>query len=281
MTRKSNVPAPPEASSQHLPPQVPARPPHRRGRRRRDAGLPDDRQGAGRPDRDALAEHLAVEGHLPRVRARLRQEGQRHDRRRPQDRGAARRRGGAGLRPARRRVQGHAGRRPRRAGLPLRQAERAGAVEFRPGLRHGRQHAAVLAQVRRRQGTAGQALRLDRRQRAVVPVRPDGDAAAGLVQEADHQARRLQGPEVPHQRPGDRPVHRDGRGGERAARRRDRAGDGPRPARRRPSSTTPPPTASSASPTSPRSACCRATTRAPRPSRSCSTSRSTMRCRRR
>ena len=34
------------------------------------------------------------------------------------------------------------------------------------------QHAAVLAQVRRRQGTARQALRVDRRQRRVVPLRP-------------------------------------------------------------------------------------------------------------
>ena len=59
-----------------------------------------------------------------------------------------------------------------------------------PGVRHGRQHAARLAQVRRRQGAAGQALRLDRRQRRVVPVRPDGDAAARLVQEADHQGRK-------------------------------------------------------------------------------------------
>ena len=29
----------------------------------------------------ALAEHMAVEGYLPRIRARLRQDGQRHDRR--------------------------------------------------------------------------------------------------------------------------------------------------------------------------------------------------------
>ena len=72
-----------------------------------------------------------------------------------------------------------------------------------------------------------------------------------------------------------------GRGGERAARRRDRAGDGPRPARRgrvqqrllRPRR--------SASPTSPRSACCRASTRTPSSSRSCSTRPSTTRCRRR
>ena len=86
---------------------------------------------AQRPDHDALAEHVAVEGHLPRVRARLREEGQRHDRRRPQDRGAAGGRGRAGVRPARRRVEGHARRRPRRARLPLRQAERAGAVGLR------------------------------------------------------------------------------------------------------------------------------------------------------
>ena len=53
-----------------------------------------------------------------------------------------------------------------------------------------------------------EALRLDRRQRRVVPLRPDADAAARLVQEADHQGRRLQGPEVPHRRHLDRRVHR-------------------------------------------------------------------------
>ena len=91
--------------------------------------------GPAGPDQHALAEHMAVEGHLPRIRARLRQEGQRHDRRRPQDRGAARRRRGAGIPIARRGLQGRARRRPRRAGLSLRQADRAGAVGLRPGLR--------------------------------------------------------------------------------------------------------------------------------------------------
>ena len=182
---------------------------------------------------DALAEHVAGQGHLPRVRQRLRQEGQRHDRRRPQDRGAAGRRGGAGLRPARRGVEGHARRRPRRARVPLRQADGAGALGLGPGLRHGRQHAAVLAQVRRRQAAPRQALRVDQRQRRVVPLRPDADPAARLVQEAGHQARRLQGAEVPHGRHLDRRVHGPGRRRERAARRRDRAGHGPRPARRR------------------------------------------------
>ncbi len=61
-------------------------------------------------------------------------------------------------------------------------------------------HAAFVAQVRRRQGAAAQALRVDRRQRRLVPVRPDADAAARLVQEADHEERGLQGPQVPHRR---------------------------------------------------------------------------------
>ena len=89
----------------------------------------------------------------------------------------------------------------------------------------------------------------------------------------------LQGPQVPHRRHLDRRVHRNGRGGQRAARRRDRPGDGPRPARRAPSSTTRRRTASSASRTSRRCACCRASTRTPSSSRSCSTRPSTTRCR--
>ena len=40
-----------------------------------------------------------------------------------------------------------------------------------------------------------EALRVDRRQRRLVPVRTDADAAARLVQEAGHQGRRLQGPQ--------------------------------------------------------------------------------------
>ena len=77
-----------------------------------------------------------------------------------------------------------------------------------------------------------QALCVGRRQRGLVSVRADGDATARLVQEADHQGRGLQGSQVPHRRHLDRPVHGDRRGGQRAARRRNRAGDGPRPARR-------------------------------------------------
>jgi hypothetical protein len=72
----------------------------------------------------------------------------------PQDRGAAGRRRGQGLRPARRGEQGHARWRPRRAGLLVRQEFGHGAVGLRPGLRHGSEHGARLAQVWRRQADA-------------------------------------------------------------------------------------------------------------------------------
>ena len=115
------------------------------------------RQGA-RGHHDALAEHLATEGYLPRVCSRLRQEGHRHDRRRSEDRSAARGRGGAGFRRARRGVEGHPRRRSWRALLPLRQEQRARALGIESRLWHGRQHDPGLAQVRWRQGAAQQDL---------------------------------------------------------------------------------------------------------------------------
>ena len=63
----------------------------------------------------------------------------------------------------------------------------------------------------------------------------------------------------------------DGRRRQRAAGRRNRLGDGPRPARRGRVQQRLVGPRRSASPTSPRSACCRATTRTPSSSRSCST----------
>ena len=151
-----------------------------------------------------------------------------------------------------------------------------------PGVRHGRQHAAVLAQVRRRQGTADQALRVHRRQRACrSSYGPMATQPLGWFKKPITKVDDFKGLKFRTNGPRHRPVHRDGRGGQCAARRRDRAGHGPRTARWRPNSTTPPPTASSASPTCPRCACCRATTRAPRRSRSRSTRPSTTRCRRR
>ena len=52
----------------------------------------------------------------------------------------------------------------------------------------------------------------------------DADPAAGLVQEADHAGLGAEGPEVPHRRPGGRPVPGDGRQGHAAARRRNHPG---------------------------------------------------------
>jgi hypothetical protein len=101
-----------------------------------------------------------------------------------------------------------------------------------PGLRHGRQHRAGLAQLRRRQGAARRDLQEPEHGRGVVPVRPHAHAAAGLVQEAGGQGRGHEGPEVPHRRAGGGHVHRDGHRREPAARRRDRARARPRADRR-------------------------------------------------
>ncbi len=69
---------------------------------------------------------------------------------------------------ARCRFEGHTRRRSRRGRVPLRQADGPRALGFGSELRDGRQHDARVAQVRRRQGFAGQALQIDRRQRRLV-----------------------------------------------------------------------------------------------------------------
>ncbi len=116
-------------------------------------GFPNIVEATGRY-LDALAEHLAVQRYFPRVRARLRQEGQRHDRRRIEDRSFARGRGGAGLWPARRRVE----RAHSTAATACSRTITVSRLLSRSGVRvrlwHGRQHATRLAQVRRRQGSA-------------------------------------------------------------------------------------------------------------------------------
>ena len=139
---------------------------------------------------------------------RLRQEGQRHGGRPAEDRSAALRRGRAGVPVARRGGQGHARRRARRRRLPLRQELRARAVGLGPGYRHGPEHAARVALLRRRQGAARGDLQEPEHGRRVVPVRADADAAARLVQEAGRQGRGHEGPEVPHRRPVGRHLHR-------------------------------------------------------------------------
>ena len=110
--------------------------------------------------------------------------------------------------------------------------QRAGALGLRPRFRHGRRTCCSPGTTTAAARTARQALRVDRRQRRVVPYGPMPTQPLGWFKKPITKARRLQGPQVPHRRHLDRRVHRPGRGGQRAARRRDRAGDGPRPARR-------------------------------------------------
>ena len=82
------------------------------------------------------------------IRARLRKEGQRHVRRRSQDRGSSRRRGGSGLRSARCGIERYARWRTWHACLSLRQADRAGIVGFGPGLCDGRSPSSTHRSVR-------------------------------------------------------------------------------------------------------------------------------------
>ena len=138
-----------------------------------------------------------------------------------------------------------------------------------PGYAHGRQHAA-------RPGTStAAARRCWRRSIASIganvvsfPYAPLYSQPLGWFKKPIPERRRLQGPEVPHRRHLDRPVHRAW--APRSTRCRA-AKSSPRwtaACSTRPSSTTPRRTARSASPTSPRSACCRATTRTPSSSKS-------------
>src|SRR5215471_4366671 len=93
--------------------------PQRCGSGQRGRGCADGRESSG-PHQHAVAEHLAVEGHFPRVCERLRQEGQRYDRRRSEDRSVAGRRRGARFPAARCRFERRARWRSRRARLSLR-----------------------------------------------------------------------------------------------------------------------------------------------------------------
>ncbi len=117
---------------------------------------------------------------------RLRQEGQRHDRRRPEDRGAARGRGRAGLRPA---------------GGGVARARSTAATACWPTTTASRRALALWGSgpasawtptcccPAHKYGGGKELLNklygLDRRQRGVVHVRPDADPAARLVQAAD------------------------------------------------------------------------------------------------
>ena len=234
------------------------------------------------PDQHALAEHLAGEGHLPRVRARLRQEGQRHDRRRPEDRGAARR--ARWCRPS-----ACSTRSPRARSTAATACsstttarDRARAVGLGPGfgmdanmLLSWHKYGGGKELLEKLYASIGA-------ERRVVPLRPDADAAARLVQEAGHQASRTSrasssAPSASRSTcsPGMGAAVNALPGGEIVP------AHGPRPARRGRVQQRLVGPRRSASPTSPRSACCRASTRTPSSSRSCSTRPSTTRCRRR
>ena len=117
--------------------------------------------------------------------------------------------------------------------LLVRQEQGRLAVRHAALDRLGRAQHARLVLLRRRRGALQRAdQRHPEAQPRRLPVLPDADPAARLVQEADQVGRRLQGHEVSHRRPVGRPVQGNGRGGHHPAGRRNRAGDGPRPARR-------------------------------------------------
>ena len=79
---------------------------------------------------------------------------------------------------------------------------------------------------RRRPGALQRTAGEDQPRRGRLLRHADADPAAGLVQEADHERVRTEGPQVPHRRPGRRPVPGNGRQGHAAARRRNHPGAG-------------------------------------------------------
>ncbi len=97
------------------------------------------------------------------------------------------------VRAARRGVERHARRRPRRARLPLRQEHRARAVGIGPGFGMDGNMLLAWHQWGGGKELLAEALCVDRRQRRLVPLRAHADPAARLVQEADHQGGGLQG----------------------------------------------------------------------------------------
>ena len=139
----------------------------------------------------ALPEHLAGEGHLPRVRHRLRQEGQRHGGRPPEDRGAAGRRRGAGL-PAARRASTKGTLDGGHGVVAYHYGKNSALALWGSGPAFGMDPNMVLAWHNYGGGKAllEEIYKSAEHRRRVLPVRPDADAAARLVQEADRQASR-------------------------------------------------------------------------------------------
>ncbi len=127
------------------PAQIPRRRRHHRRRRGRHAA------GVARADRDLeVPVDLADQGYFPRVRRRLRQEGQRHVGRPPQARRARRRRRGGRLPGAGRRQFRRVRRRPRRHRLLVWQEQGGLAVRHPAVDGLGRARYARLVLLRRR-----------------------------------------------------------------------------------------------------------------------------------
>ena len=190
------------------------------------------RQGPG-PDQHAVAEHLAVEGHLSRVRARFRQEGQRHDRRRPEDRGSPRGRRRAGVRTCSTRCRrGHstavtacsstitANRPPSPSGAPG-----PASPWTRTCCCPGTSTAAARNCSTKLYASIGANV-------VSFPYGPMPTQPLGWFKKPITKAEDLRRPQVPDGGHLDRRVHRPRRRRQRTARRRDRLGDGPRPAGR-------------------------------------------------
>ena len=183
-------------------------------------------------DLDALAKHVALERHLPRIRARLRQDRQRHDGRRAQDRSAAGRRCRARIRAARCSFEGHARRRSRRAACITTASRTRWRCGVGPRVRHGCQHAARMA----RWGGGKELLeKLYASIGANVVSFPYGPMATqplGWFKKPMTKADDFKGLKYRTVGISIDVFTAHGRSGECAARRRNRAGDGPRPARR-------------------------------------------------
>jgi len=169
--------------------------------------------------------------------------------------------GGPGVRLVRGGVQGHAGRWPRHLGYHY--GKQNALALWNSGPMFGMDATMLLAW----HSTAAarhccKSSMLDRRQMSIPTLRPNDDAASRLVQETITKPEDFKGSSS-HQRPRDRSVHSDGCCGQCVAGRRDRAGPGPRLLDGAEFNN-----ATSdrilGFPMCPRSACCRATTRAPR-----------------
>jgi hypothetical protein len=153
----------------------------------------------------------------------------------------------------------HSRRRPRRAAITGTASRRPRCSARRPGFGWDAKHALAWFYYGGGEALYKSCHRHPQANVVSASSIPDADAAARLVQEADHQARRFQGPEIPHRRHLDRRVQGDGRGGQHRCRAAKSCRRWTAACSMRPSSTTPSSDILLGFPTSPRSACWAAT----------------------